>query len=89
MKLNLSKTLASAASAGLLMGAITACGGGTPSPDAPGAGGPAGAAAEAKACCKGQNECSGKGGCAVEGKNECAGKNECKSKGGCNAHCPK
>ncbi|MBX3130220.1 MAG: hypothetical protein KF718_26115 [Polyangiaceae bacterium] len=85
MALNLSKTIAAAASTGLMLGALSACGG-SQTPDAAD---PAGAAAGAKACCKGQNECAQKGGCAVEGKNDCAGKNECKSKGGCNAHCPK
>lgn len=89
MKLNLSKTLASVASTGLMLGALSGCGGSQPSTETPAAGGPAGAAAEGKACCKGQNECSGKGGCAVEGAHECAGKNTCKNKGGCNAHCPK
>jgi hypothetical protein len=86
MALNLGKTLATAATAGLMLGA-TACGGN--SPDAANPGDPAGAAAGAKACCKGQNECAQKGGCKVEGKNDCAGKNECKNQGGCNAHCPK
>lgn len=88
MALNLGKTIATAASAGLMLGALSACGGSTPGADAPG-GDPAGAAAGAKACCKGQNECAQKGGCKVEGSNDCAGKNECKNKGGCNAHCPK
>jgi hypothetical protein len=89
MAFNFSKTIAVAASTGMMLGAITACGGsGTPA-DAPGASDPAAAAAGAKECCKGNNECKGKGGCAVEGKNDCAGKNECKSAGGCNAHCPK
>lgn len=89
MAINLSKTIATAASTGLMLGAfaMTACGGGQSPADS--AADPAGAAAGAKDCCKGQNECSGKGGCAVEGKHDCAGKNECSGKGGCNAHCPK
>ena len=90
MAFNLSKTIAGAASAGLMLGALTGCGGNQPDAKAPGASGdPAAAAAGAKACCKGKNECAGKGGCAVEGKNDCAGKNQCKGQGGCNAHCPK
>ena len=88
MAFNLSQTITAAASAGLMLGAV-ACGGNQPEAKAPGAGDPGGAAAGAKACCKGQHECAGKGACKVEGKNECAGKNECKGKGGCNAHCPK
>ena len=86
MALNLTKTIATAASAGLMLGALSGCGGAQP--DAKSAD-PSAAAAGAKACCKGKNECAGKGSCKVEGKNECAGKNTCRGKGGCNAHCPK
>jgi hypothetical protein len=87
MASNVSNAVIAAASTGLMLGALSGCGGYQ-------AGGgdaasPAEAAAEAKACCKGMNECKGKGNCAVEGKNGCAGKNECKGQGGCNAHCPK
>jgi hypothetical protein len=89
MALNLSKMIASAASAGLMLGALSACGGSSPSPESPAAGKPAGETADAKACCKGHNECAGKGNCKVEGKNDCAGKNACKGQGGCNHHCPK
>jgi hypothetical protein len=89
MAFKFSKTFASAASAGLMLGALTACSSGTPSAGSPAAGKPAGQPAEAKACCKGMHECAGKGGCAVDGKNDCAGKNECKGQGGCNHHCPK
>jgi hypothetical protein len=85
MKLDLSKTLVSAASAGLMLGAL-GCGGSQQPAENPAA---AGAAAEAKACCRGLNECAEKGGCAVEGSHACAGKNDCKHKGGCNHHCPK
>jgi hypothetical protein len=89
MAFNLGKTIACAASAGLLLGAL-ACDTqkGADSP-ASGGGKPVGAAAEGKACCKAQNECKGKGSCAVEGKWSCAGNNECKGQGGCNGHCPK
>jgi membrane protease subunit (stomatin/prohibitin family) len=98
----LSKSIMSAASTGLMLGALSACGGSAPpaeTPEAPSAD-PAGAAdaagadaaaadaAGAKACCKGMNECGGKGGCKTDA-NACAGKNECKGKGGCNGHCPK
>ena len=94
MAFSISKSFATAASAGLMLGALTACGDkGAPDAKSPAGGGgngdPAAAAAGAKACCKGHNECSGKGGCKVEGKNDCAGKNTCKGQGGCNAHCPK
>jgi hypothetical protein len=78
-----SKSIAAAASAGLLLGAVTACGGSATPADSPEA-----AAAEGKACCKGMNECKGQGGCAAEGKHECKGQNECKGQGGCNVHCP-
>ena len=81
MAFNLSKTLAGAASAGLMLGALSACAGGAAETKDP-------ATAGDKACCKGKNECAGKGSCAVEGKNACAGKNTCRGQGGCNAHCP-
>lgn len=82
--MKLGTAFATAASAGLLLGSIVACGGAAPSADAPD---PA-AAAGAKECCKGMNACEGKGSCKTDA-NECAGKNACKGKGGCNAHCPK
>jgi hypothetical protein len=105
MAFNLAKTVAS----GLMVGALAACGGSQPAPEAPAAEAPAAeapaapeapaadaplaseptaAAGEAKACCKGMNECKAKGGCKTD-TNACAGKNECKGKGGCNMHCPK
>jgi len=88
MAFNFSKTMMSAASAGLMLGALSACGGNNPPAEGPAAAAPAEPAAEAKACCKGNHECKGKGGCKTDA-NECAGKNECKGKGGCNGHCPK
>jgi hypothetical protein len=91
MTLNFSKSIAQAASAGLMLGAMTAaCGGSTtPAAASPAATAePEAAAAGAKACCKGKNECKGQGGCKTA-SNECAGQNACKSKGGCNGHCPK
>jgi len=84
MKINISRSILTAASTGLVLGA-TACGGNAPAAESPGA---TDAAAEAKDCCKGLHDCKGKGGCAVEGKQACAGKNECKGQGGCNHHCP-
>lgn len=87
MAFNFSKTVVSAASAGLMLGALSACGGSNQPAEAPSAEASAEPAAEAKACCKGHNECKGKGGCKTDA-NECAGKNECKGKGGCNGHCP-
>lgn len=88
MALNFSKTIAAAASAGLLFGSLAAC-----QHNKAGASSATGhedtKSAGAKECCKGKNECKGKGGCQVEGKNSCAGKNDCKGQGGCNGHCPK
>jgi hypothetical protein len=37
---------------------------------------------DAKASCKGHNDCKGKGGCKTS-DNGCKGKNSCKGKGGC------
>jgi hypothetical protein len=86
------KLFASAASTGLMLGAVACSSSGGQPAASPGAS-PGKAAsealAEAKACCKAMNECKGKGNCAVPDKNDCAGKNECKGQGGCNAHCPK
>jgi len=100
MAFNLSKSITSAVSAGLMLGAV-ACGGSQQPADSPEAapagdaatatpseGEPSAAAAEAKACCKGLNECKGKGGCKTDA-NACHAQNECKGKGGCNGHCPK
>ena len=100
MALKLGKSMLAAASTGLLLGAVAACGGSAPPVEAPAADAPAAeapaaeapadmaAAAEGKACCKTLNECKGKGGCKTD-TNDCAGKNECKGKGGCKANCPK
>ena len=100
MALNLGKSILAAASTGLMLGAVAACGGSAPPVEAPAADAPAAdapaaeapaddaAAAEGKACCKTMNECKGKGGCKTD-TNDCAGKNECKGKGGCKANCPK
>ena len=89
--MNFSKAIAQAASAGLMLGAMSAGCGGTNSPaEAPTSAmaTPDTAAAGAKECCKGKNECKGQGSCKTE-TNACAGMNECKAKGGCNGHCPK
>ncbi len=87
MALNLSRTIATAAWAGLMLGA-TGCANNKPAMS-PNAGvKPAAAVAEAKACCKGKNPCKGYGGCRTE-NNACAGQNDCKGLGGCNHHCPK
>ena len=89
MAFNLSKSIVSAASAGLMLGALSGC---AEQQQKPAAAAPAGGgepvAESAKACCKGLNECKGKGGCRTDA-NDCAGKNDCKGKGGCNGHCPK
>lgn len=102
MAINFAKIISSAASTGLVLGALAGCSGsqgsgaaaprrgGSPSAEEPAddAEATAGDAAEDKACCKGMNACKGKGGCATNG-HDCAGKNECAGKGGCNGHCPK
>jgi len=93
MTFSFSKSIAQATSAGLMVGALTAaCGGTTPPAESPGASPatpePEAAAAGAKECCKGKNECKAQGGCKTA-TNACAGQNECKLKGGCNGHCPK
>jgi hypothetical protein len=90
MAFSVSKSIAQAASAGIMLGAMsTACGGGrTPPAASPATADPTASAAGAKECCKGKNECKGKGGCKTD-TNACAGQNDCKSKGGCNGHCPK
>ena len=89
MSFNFSKSIAQAASAGLMVGALTsACGGSTTPAASPATAEPEAAGAGAKACCKGKNDCKGQGGCKTA-TNDCAGQNECKSKGGCNGHCPK
>jgi hypothetical protein len=102
MALNLRKSILAAATTGLMLGAVAACGGSAPPVEAPAGDAPAApeaaapeaaaadmpAAAEGKACCKTLNECKGKGGCKTD-TNDCAGKNECKGKGGCKANCPK
>lgn len=88
MTFDLSKTIAQAASTGLLLGAISACGGSAPPAASPASAEPETANAGAKACCKGKNECKAQGACKTA-SNDCAGQNECKGKGGCNGHCPK
>ena len=89
MSFHLAKTIASAASAGLVAGALAACSSSqSKGAHGPNAAGQSTAGAEAKNCCKGKNECKGKGQCATA-SHECAGMNECKGQGGCNMHCPK
>jgi hypothetical protein len=90
MAISFSKSIAQAASAGIMLGAMSsACGGSsTPPAASPAAADPATEQASAKECCKAKNDCKGKGGCKTD-TNACAGQNECKGKGGCNGHCPK
>jgi hypothetical protein len=90
MASSISRSIAQAASAGIMLGAVTsACSGShARSAAAPSYGpDPAAATAGAKECCKGKNECKGKGDCKTA-SNACAGQNECKGKGGCHGHCP-
>ncbi len=98
MGIDLNKSLALTAAAGMVAG-LVACGGNTtppadPSdavPDADTDAAPTGAddamgaaddVAADKDCCKGKNECKGQGNCKTD-SNDCAGKNECKGMGGC------
>lgn len=83
--MTITKSLVATAVSGMVLGALTV-GCGSSNAAAPGAKMPD-APSQAKACCKGMNECKGKGGCKANGS--CAGKNECKGKGGCNGNCPK
>jgi hypothetical protein len=85
METTTTQTLLSFAVAGIMLGAIAGCASSQPAAESPE---PAAHAAEAKACCKGMNECKGKGGCRA-GEHSCAGQNACKGQGGCNGHCPK
>lgn len=100
MESSLSRSLLSAAKAGIMLGALTACSGNPEGAKSAADEAPPKAtggqdsdavadrhAADAKACCKAMNECRGKGGCKTDA-NECAGKNACKGQGGCNGHCP-
>src|SRR5690606_28462306 len=66
MSFHLAKTIASAASAGLVAGALAACSSSqSKGAHGPSAAGQSTAGAEAKNCCKGKNECKGKGQCAT------------------------
>jgi hypothetical protein len=90
MAFKISKSILTAASTGIMLGAITACGGSTPPPetpagteaapagyDAPPAADAAAPAADAAAPAADAT--------AAEGKACCKGLNECKGKGGCRA----
>jgi hypothetical protein len=90
MASSISRSIAQAAAAGIMLGAVSSgCAGrNARSAAAPSYGpDPAAAKAGAKECCKGKNECKGKGDCKTAA-NACAGQNECKGKGGCHGHCP-
>jgi hypothetical protein len=84
MGIDLQKSLALTAVAGLVAGLTTAC---SKSPEAAdpsdAAPAPHGDAAD-KACCAGKNPCAGKGGCKTA-TNDCTAKNQCEGKGGCSA----
>ena len=91
MSLGFAKSIARAASTGLMLGAVSSgCASNAPTAATPASptAEPEAAAAGAKDCCKGKNECKAQGGCKTDA-NACAGMNECKHKGGCNGHCPK
>jgi hypothetical protein len=97
MGIDLSKSLAMTAAAGLVAG-LVGCGNAKPPadpsdemPSTDDAGGMADDAADDAAgdamagdkdCCKGKNECKGNGNCKTD-SNDCSGKNECKGQGGC------
>jgi hypothetical protein len=81
MAFSISKSIMSAASAGLMVGALAACGGSTPPPEAPAAdaaAAPAGDAAAAPAA-----DGAAPAAAAAGAKECCKGKNECKGKGSC------
>jgi len=105
MAFKLGKSILAAASTGLMLGAVAACGGSAPpveapagdapAADAPAAAAPAEAApADMAAAAEGKACCKAMNECKGKGgcktnTNDCAGKNECKGKGGCKANCPK
>ena len=93
--MNVSQSLLAAAFGGMVLGAVTACGGGSKgapdpamqnsqaAPSGPSA--PSAMPMEAmgdKHGCGGHNECKGQGGCKTD-KHACKGQNACKGQGGC------
>jgi len=86
MAFNLSKTLSTAAATGLVLGAITACGGSKPPPETPA---PVGTSVDSAApptpadSATPAGATSDSAAAAPEAKACCKAKNECKGKGGC------
>jgi hypothetical protein len=101
MAFKLGKSMLAAASTGLMLGAVAACGGSAPpveapaaeapaAPEAPAAEAPADPAAATPVAAEGKACCKTMNECKGQGgcktdTNSCAGKNECKGKGGCKA----
>jgi hypothetical protein len=97
MSSSLQNAVLKGALAGLMAGALVACGGEAPPAAAEKTeavvekveAAPAPAPVEQAAAtftgntCAGHNVCKALGGCKVEGQNECKGQNPCKGKGGC------
>jgi hypothetical protein len=75
---NVTKTLATAALGGMLVGSVGFVSGGCAKDQGSQSSGVAGD----KHACKGQNACKGQGGCKSE-KSACKGQNACKGQGGC------
>jgi hypothetical protein len=88
MAFKISKSILTAASTGIMMGALAGCGGSTPPPETPeGAALPAEepAAADPAAPAADGAAAADEAAPAAEGKACCKGMNECKGKGGCRA----
>jgi hypothetical protein len=86
MAFNFSKKLSAAAATGLMLGAISACGGSAQPAEIPTEPPPAAEPAPAATDAPAADAPAADGhAAAAEGKACCAGKNECKGKGGCKA----
>jgi hypothetical protein len=81
MAFSLSKSIVAAASAGLMVGALAACGGATPAPEAPAAEAPAAPAADGAAMPAADGAAPATA--AAGEKACCKGLNECAGRGGC------
>ncbi len=83
MKKNISKTLATAAMGGMLLGSATLMTGCKhDDKDNDNAGMSTGSSVGAQHACKGQNACKGQGSCKTT-EHACKGQNACKGQGGC------
>ena len=87
MAFKISKSILTAASAGIMMGALAGCGGSTPPPETPEGTDlpPAADSAAEPAADASAPAADASAPAAAEGKACCKGMNECKGKGGCRA----